>query len=486
NYYTVRRNILIVDDELVQAKVFEKFIKDMGQESIVMNNGSDVVDFFLNKKTIKNISVQDIDVMLLDLSMPDINGLTVLKQIASVKGDMQVIVLTGTNDINLAIKAINLGAFDYIVKGEKDVFARVIASINNAIEKRNLKYQVSNLERKDKDQVVFSDIIGNSEPIINAINLAKKVINSNIPVMLEGLGGTGKETFARAIHGSSSRSGKPFAIVDCRALKLNSADTILFGYERTADDGSLEKVVGKIREANGGTLFLDNVDALKMSTQAKLLYFIQEGVVEPIGSKTIYKANIRIISSTSKDLDALVKKGRFREDLFYRLSIFPIKIPTLKERGDEDIKLLAENFYYNFSVNENKKIRGISDEALQLLVNFDWERRAAPCVYYIFRAVILCDNELLKAKHFPQIVNVKNSVKIVPNAVEEVVADKDVELIDIFDERGVCKSLEFIEEEVVKRLVEFYGGNLSEVAKQLKVGRSTIYRKLRLSQSSTG
>lgn len=200
-----KHTILIVDDEPTQCKVLGKFIKDLGFNHLIMNSGMEVVDFFMNKKIIDGISHHDIDAMLLDLSMPDLDGLEVLKQISPIKGDLQVIVLTANKDVNLAVKAINAGAIDYIVKGEKDIFARVTASINNAIDKRNLKYQVSHLARKGKDQVVFSDIIGQSESMSAVLKLAKKVSNSTIPVLIEGQGGCGKELLARAIHGSSAR-----------------------------------------------------------------------------------------------------------------------------------------------------------------------------------------------------------------------------------------------------------------------------------------
>lgn len=475
------RNILIVDDEPVQAKMLGKFIKDMNHEIMIMNNGQDVVDFFLDKKNnINHLMPYDIDVMLLDLSMPGVSGLEVLKQISAVKGDLQVIVLTASNDVSLAVNAINLGAVDYIIKGEKDVFARVIASINNAVEKRNLKYQVYNLERKSRDQVVFSDIIGNDRALNEAINLAKKVTNSVIPVLIEGARGVGKELFARAIHGSGPRSGKPFIAVDCGGLKPHNAADILFGYERKTEDGLIERSVGKVREATDGTLFLDNVGELKMDVQVKLLRFLQEGQFQPIGSKTIYKSTARIISSCDEELLNLVKKKKFREDLCYRLNIFPIHIPTLTARGPEDIQLLAENFCYNASVNENKKIKGLSDNALKLLLAYEWEDNVRQLRNYIFRAVVLCDEEYLEPRHFPQIMMIDNhaiSISRLSNMIKKP-RTKNSEMLDIFDEDGDCKSLDDIEYEIVQRLHQLYEGNLSEISKKLKVSRSTIYRKL--------
>jgi len=475
----VKRNILIVDDEPTQCKVLSKFIKDLNHNYLVMNSGMQVVDFFMNKKVVKGFSCHDIDVMLLDLSMPDLDGLTVLKQIAPIKGDLQVIVLTASTDVTQAVTAINYCAIDYIVKGEKDIFARVSASINNAIEKKNLKYQVSHLARRSKDQVSFSDIIGSSKSLTDAVNLAKKAVNSNIPVLVEGSFGVGKELLARAIHGSSNRSGKPFIAVECDLLKSEDAEEVLFGSEKPVADGMI-KNIGKIREANNGTIFFEKIDMLRGDLQVKLLRFMQEGEFVPVFGKYPVRSNVRIISSTTKDLRRLVMAKKMREDLHYRISSFPIKLPTLQERGEEDIRLLSENFCRDSSINENKKIRSISQDALYLLYNFEWEDNIRQLKNAIFRAVVLCDDEILKPEHFPQLLNKENNSITKAKSSIKKKSDVNSELIDIFDDEGKCKTIDTIEEEIIKRIVDIYNGNLSEVAKQLDIGRSTIYRKLKI------
>jgi DNA-binding NtrC family response regulator len=474
-----KNTILIVDDEPTQRKVLSKFISDLGHDHLVCSSGMEVVDFFMNKKIINSISCHNVDVMLLDLSMPDVDGLTVLKQIGPIKGDMQVIVLTANKDVSLAVAAINYGAIDYIVKGEKDIFARVTASINNAIEKKNLKYQVSHLARKEKDQVAFSDIIGQSEAILSPIKLAKKAANSSIPILIEGPNGSGKELLARAIHGSSSRSGKPFIVVECEMLKANNVEEELFGSDRILADG-MTRNIGRLREANNGTIFFEDIDYLKPEIQTKLLHFIQEGEFIPVSGKYPVRSSVRIISSTNKELSKLVAQKKFREDLFYRLSSFPILVPSLKERGDDDIKLLAENFCRNFSINENKKIKNISQDALYLLYNYEWEDNIRQLRNSIFRSVVLCDDSVLDAEHFPQLLNKESNS--MTKAKSEIKKNSDIssELIDIFDDEGKCKTIEIIEEEIIRRLVDIYNGNLSEVAKKLDIGRSTIYRKLKL------
>ena len=474
-----KNTILIVDDEPTQRKVLSKFISDLGHDHLVCSSGMEVVDFFMNKKVINSISCHNVDVMLLDLSMPDVDGLTVLKQIGPIKGDLQVIVLTANKDVSLAVAAINYGAIDYIVKGEKDIFARVTASINNAIEKKNLKYQVSHLARKEKDQVAFSDIIGQSEAILGPIKLAKKAANSSIPILIEGPNGCGKELLARAIHGSSARSGKPFVVVECEMLKANNVEEELFGSDRILADG-MTRNIGRLREANNGTIFFEDIDYLKPEIQTKLLHFIQEGEFIPVSGKYPVRSSVRIISSTNKDLSKLVAQKKFREDLFYRLSSFPILVPSLKDRGEDDIKLLAENFCRNFSINENKKIKSISQDALYLLYNYEWEDNIRQLRNAIFRSVVLCDDAVLDAEHFPQLLNKESNS--MTKAKSEIKKNSDIssELIDIFDDEGKCKTIEIIEEEIIRRLVDIYNGNLSEVAKKLDIGRSTIYRKLKL------
>jgi DNA-binding NtrC family response regulator len=475
----VKHTILIVDDEPTQRKILGKFIKDLGYNFLVMSSGMEVVDFFMNKKVIEGISYHDVDVMLLDLSMPDLDGLTVLKQIDPIKGDLQVIVLTANKDVTLAVTAINYGAIDYIVKGERDIFARVTASINNAIDKRSLKYQVSHLVRKGKDQVVFSDIIGQSEAISNVIKLAKKVINSTIPVLIEGQGGCGKELLSRAIHGSSSRSGKPFIVVECDLLKGTNAEEELFGSERVSSDGMV-KNIGKLREAHTGTVYFKRIDMLKPDLQIKLLRFMQEGEFTPFMGKNPIRVDVRVVSSSTTNLQKLVTAKKFREDLYYRIATFPINVPSLKERGEDDIKLLAETFCRDFSINENKKIKAISQDVLYLLYNYDWEDNIRQLKNLIFRAVVLCDSDILKSEHFPQLLNKENNNLTKAKSAIKKSSDINSELIDIFDDEGVCKTIEVIEEEIIRRLVDIYNGNLSEVAKKLDIGRSTIYRKLKI------
>lgn len=472
----VKRTILIVDDEPVQCKIMKKFISGMGHNYLIMNSGIEVVDFFVNKKIIEGFSYSDIDVMLLDLSMPDLDGLAVLKKISSIRHDVQVIVLTATTDVNLAITSINLGATDYIIKGKDDIFSRVTASIKNAIDKKNLKYQVSNLARKDQNQVSFSDIIGKSDAILSVISTAKKAISVSIPVLIGGQNGSGKELLARSIHGSGSRSGKNFVTVDCDMINPADAEEIIFGNEKNTN--SRQKIC-KIKEAEGGTIFFKKIDSLTVDIQSKILRLIQDGEYFSQDSSKPASCNVRVMASTNKDLKKLSLEKKFREDLRYAISIFPIMMPSLKDRRHEDIIMLAEYFLRTFVVNENKKIKQISESSIKIICDYDWKDNVRQLKNYIFRAVILCDSEQLLPEHFPQILNDEIFSESESLKRKKVFFNMDG-IVEIFDDNGKCKNLSDIEEEISQKLMKKFNGNISEVAKQLNIARSTLYRKLKL------
>ena len=249
--------------------------------------------------------------------------------------------------------------------------------------------------------------------------------------------------------------------------------------ERMLADGMI-KNIGKIREAINGTIFFERIDSLCADLQVKLLRFMQEGEFTPVLGKFPIRANVRVISSTCRDMEKMVLSRKFREDLRYRISSFPITVPSLKERGEGDIRLLTENFCRDFSINENKKIKAINQDTFYLLFNYDWEDNVRQLKNSVFRAVVLCDGDFLKPEHFPQLLNKENnSITKAKSAIKKN-SDINSELIDIFDDEGKCKTVDLIEEEIIRRLVDIYNGNLSEVAKQLDIGRSTIYRKLKI------
>ena len=312
--------------------------------------------------------------------------------------------------------------------------------------------------------------------------------------MIEGESGVGKELIARAIHGSGARRAKPFVAVNCGAMPENLVESILFGHEKGAFTGATDKHTGKFIEADGGTLFLDEVGELPPAAQVKLLRALQEGEVEPVGGRRSVKVDVRIISATNRDLIADVKAGRFREDLFYRLHVFPISVPPLRQRT-EDIPELARHFLARIAAEEGKRVRGIDAEAMALLAAHRWPGNVRQLENAIFRAVVLTDGEQISVHEFPQVAAQIGSDAIAaqpmidsspaiaaawPDVREasQNAAALTMHTLRLTDAQGEVRPLEDIEREVIRFAIAHYREQMSEVARRLKIGRSTLYRKL--------
>jgi DNA-binding NtrC family response regulator len=335
------------------------------------------------------------------------------------------------------------------------------------------------------------------------LRTAEKTISSTIPVLIEGQSGVGKELIARAIHGSGERRAKPFVAVNCGAIPDNLVESLLFGHEKGAFTGATEKHSGKFTEASGGTLFLDEVGELPPAAQVKLLRAIQEGEVEPVGARKPVKVDVRIMSATNRDLIADVKDGRFREDLFYRLHVFPITVPPLRERP-EDIPELTRHFLARFAAEEGKRISRIKAEALSLLTCYRWPGNVRQLENAIFRAVVLAESDEIGVHEFPQIaalaalspVPESETVPSLPEPADIAfgqqphlpdhtpngnIAPAPVALgsaLPLLDQNGDIRPLEEMETEIIRFAITHYRGQMSEVARRLRIGRSTLYRKL--------
>jgi DNA-binding NtrC family response regulator len=304
----------------------------------------------------------------------------------------------------------------------------------------------------------------------------------------------GKEVLARAIQGASDRAGKPFVAVNCGAIPDTLIESILFGHEKGAFTGAVDRHIGKFQEANGGTLFLDEIGELRLDMQVKLLRAIQEGEVDPVGAKRPVKVDIRLISATNRNLQQQVAEGKFREDLFYRLNVFPLQLPALRERR-EDIDGLVELFIQRFAVEENKKIVGIDRTALDMLKTYNWPGNIRQLENTVFRAVVLCDGDCLRAGDFPQIASqmgiaielAKPEAAIARHEIHPVGLQRGSAVVDQLVASGVTltgidghlRKLEEIEHELIRFAIDKYEGHMSEVARRLGIGRSTLYRKLR-------
>jgi DNA-binding NtrC family response regulator len=322
---------------------------------------------------------------------------------------------------------------------------------------------------------------------------AQKATNSSIPVLIEGESGVGKEMFARAIHGSGERKAKPFVAVNCGAIPDNLVESILFGHEKGAFTGATERHTGKFVEAHGGTLFLDEVSELPLSAQVKLLRALQEGAVEAVGGRKPVKVDVRIISATNRKLLERVKQGHFREDLFYRLHVLPLTIPSLRARR-EDIPHLLRHFLARFAAEENRPITGISGEAVAHLAQLDWPGNIRQLENAVYRAVVMSEGDQLGLDDFPLIASQPHPgtdiptapLMLEPIAAPSVVSGNEIPIaplpmagaLSMLTATGDVRPLEDIENEIIRFAISHYRGQMSEVARRLKIGRSTLYRKL--------
>jgi DNA-binding NtrC family response regulator len=385
------------------------------------------------------------------------------------------------------------GATDFVVKPASP--ERLEVSLRNVLAARALAGELQRLKRRHEGTLTIADVITRSAAMQPVLKAAEKAAASAISVLLEGESGVGKELIARAIHGSGTRRAKPFVAVNCGAMPETLVESILFGHEKGAFTGATERHAGKFVEADGGTLFLDEVGELPPPAQVKLLRALQEGAVEPVGGRKVVKLDVRIISATNRNLIADVKAGRFREDLFYRLHVFPLSVPPLRTRS-EDVPDLARHFLTRFAAEEGKRVRGISREALSLLAAANWPGNVRQLENAMFRAVVLAEGEEIGINEFPQIAaQVSSDEASIPQLSEPSPAitaswpDGPADVVPvriatpahtlpITDSHGDVRPLEEIERDSIRFAISHYRGQMSEVARKLRIGRSTLYRKL--------
>ncbi|HUN51441.1 MAG TPA: sigma-54 dependent transcriptional regulator [Candidatus Sulfotelmatobacter sp.] len=485
--------VLIVDDDPVQCRLLEGMLQKSGYETVTRDSGDGALTFLGGSDGGR------IDCMILDLVMPNLDGLGVLAKMRQSGITVPVIVQTAHGGIDNVVSAMRAGAVDFVVKpvGAE----RMQVSLRNALNLSALEGEIKRIKHSRSGTLGFKDIITKSPAMHAVLRMAEKAAASNIPVLVAGESGVGKELIARAIHGSGERRSKPFVAVNCGAMPENLVESILFGHEKGSFTGATERHVGKFVEASGGTLFLDEVGELPLAAQVKLLRAIQEGEVEPVGARRPVKVDVRIVSATNRDLIADVKEGRFREDLFYRLHVFPITVPPLRHRP-ADIPALARHFLALFAAEEGKRIGSITPEALSLLTSYRWPGNIRQLENALFRAVVLADGDSLGVAEFPQV-----SAQIAVPAARESAATPEEPLpeypavatlapspaepalqpglpampadaLPLLNAEGDVRPLDEIEAELIRYSITHYRGQMSEVARRLQIGRSTLYRKL--------
>lgn len=437
--------ILIIDDEEKLRSLLARIIK---------SEGFDVFEAKDLKSGFKKLEQTEIDVVLCDVKLPDGNGVDFLQNIKNSFPLVEVVLLTAFGNIPDGVQAMKNGAFDYIVKGDDN--DKIIPLLYKAVEKVQLQKKVQQLEKRIGDKYSFNTIIGKSKGIEQVIDLAQKVAKTDSTVLLTGETGTGKEVFAQAIHENSNRVGKSFVALNCSTFSKEILESELFGHKQGAFTGALKDKKGFIEEANGGTLFLDEIGEMPIDLQAKLLRVLETSEYIPVGDTTPKKSNFRLIAATNRDLKTESDEHRFRSDLYFRLNIFEIKLPSLRERI-KDISVLAHYFVKQFSEKTNKKTLNITDDFLQKLENYSWPGNIRELKNIIERSVILSNGDTLTSD-------------VLPYEMQHQ-PEKATKSMSAF-------SMQSIEKLHIQKVLNYTKGNKAETARLLEIGIATLYRKL--------
>jgi DNA-binding NtrC family response regulator len=438
--------ILVVDDEAALREMLRKGLSQMGGFSVeVAQNGLEAVE---------KIEKDVFDLVLTDLKMPEMDGLELLKVVKGTRPEMMVILMTAYGSIKTAVEAMKLGADDYVTKPID--LNELLIHISKAQKESSLLKENRLLRMEVRRKFEFSNIIGKSKKMEEVFSLVEKVSSSNSTVVIYGGSGTGKELVAKAIHYNSPRADKPFIPFNCSAIPETLVESELFGHTKGAFTGAIQAKKGLFEEANGGTLFLDEISTILPSVQVKLLRVLQEREIMKVGSAERTKIDVRMIAATNEDLEANMKNGKFREDLFYRLHVFPIFLPDLKDRK-EDIPLLAYRFLDLYSRENQKQIKGISKDAMNLLLEYHWPGNVRELENAIERGVIMADEDYLSPKDFP-----KNMREGLLDLIKKGARDR--------------KSLDEIKAEYITAILKETNGNKKIAAEILKVHPRTLYR----------
>lgn len=450
-----RNRILIIDDDEIVRRSCEKVLSLEGYLTVTAGSG---------REGLKLLSKKSFDLVLTDLRMPDMDGMEVLKRVKEGWPDIEVIVITGYGTVKSAIEAIRYGAYDYVEKPFSP--EELLNVVRRSLERRNLILENTRLKQEVQALYRVENIVGTSKAIQRVFNLIATVAPTEGTVLITGESGTGKELIARAIHYNSPRREGPFVVVDCGTIPDNLMEAELFGYTKGAFTGATETQKGLIEVARKGTLFFDEIGDLNLSLQAKLLRLIQEKEFRPVGARELIRADIRIIAATNKDLLLLVKEGTFREDLFYRLNVFPIHIPPLRDRK-EDISALADYFLRKYSRESGKKISYISAEAMKELFLYDWPGNIRELENVIHRAVLLCQGDTIGPED------------IIISKTEDIRIPKNLRELKEIKKKLKARSIESIERSFILDALSRNDWNISRAAQEVGMQRTNFHSLMR-------
>jgi DNA-binding NtrC family response regulator len=444
----MKEKVLVVDDDREMGSLLQEILTGEGFSVNAMEDSLEAA---------KRIAREEFDLLITDLRMKGLKGLDLMEESKKIAPLMPVIIITAFGTVESAIQAMKQGAYDYITKPFQ--MDELVLTVKKALENRFLKKEVTRLKREVESRYHFHQLIGKSPAMQRIYDLVEKISDTSSNVLVTGESGTGKELVAKAIHYNGVRKEGPFIAVNCAAIPETLLESELFGYKKGAFTDAKSDKKGLISEAHLGTLFLDEVTEMAFTLQAKLLRAIEERMVRPLGDTKSHSVDIRVISTSNRDIKSFIQQGRFREDLYYRLKVIDIELPPLRERK-EDISLLVQHFIGKFNAEMNKRTSGVSEPALRVLMNHPWPGNVRELENVIQRAVTLSQQETILPEDLP-------SSMLEPH--EENLMDK------ILREN---LSLDQLEKEYIRRILIQTGGNKSKAAEILGLDRKTLYRKI--------
>jgi len=453
-----RPSLLVVDDE-------QDFVQTIGE--ILIRFEYDVQTSNSGFEALQMLSLQSYDVVLLDLSMSLISGIDTLKRMHKIDQSLPVIILTADDRVGSVVEAMKVGAYDYLSKPLE--LKKLETTIKNALLTRELRSEVVSSGSQFKSKYGLAQIIGKSEKIQDVLRAFERVANTDVTVSIRGESGVGKEHFARAIHFNSQRKRGPFVAVNCAAIPENLLENELFGHEKGSLNGVATRREGKFEQANGGSIFLNEIGELPLSIQGKILQVFQERRFQRVGSSEMVELDVRVISATSKNLEEQMAQGRFREDLYYRISVYPLVLPPLRKRK-VDIPLLAAFFKEKFNKEYRHKVKGIQPQTMDYLMDYDWPGNIRELENILEHSFLNAGGNVLTPEHLPITITsgLDNS-----DCIDEKLGLKKV----VFLNKRIVP-LKEVEREVLMHALQLTNFNMSTAANQLGIGRTTLYRKL--------
>lgn len=458
--------LMLIDDEPAQCRLISAMASRAGFRTIYARDA---------ETAIATLGTQDgmmLDAIILDNWVPGSEAADLIAELKSRRPALPILMLTAVGSVTEAVDAVRAGATDYLIKpvAPEQMLMALEAAVENARDDGELRP----LTEKISTPLEFEEIVGAAPAFRAALAIAAKAARARVPVLIEGEGGVGKEVIADAIHAASPRSKMPILKINCGAITGNLLDSVLFGHEKGAFTGAFDRKIGLFQQAEGGTIFLDEVDRIPPETQVRLLRFLNSSEIQPLGSPNSFQIDVRIIAASNRSLEKEVKSDKFREDLYYRMNVVNLTIPPLRDRTG-DIPALCRHFLARLANQPGLRSLGITDEALNLLRSYNWPGNVRQLQSVLFRAAVMCDRDALTCEEFPQI----SAFVAKSGGGEPHMANSPEGIgITLYAEDGNLRPLEEIEADVIRLAIGHYRGRMTEVARRLGIGRSTLYRKL--------